>query len=154
MRKKQYVVKLTEDEKTRLQKTVKNGKSPARKITNANILLHLDESKGEVASRSEIAGICHVSESHVYQMSKKYVEQGINSVLERKKRETPPVQPKVTGDIEARIIALSCGEAPEGYSKWTLRLLADKSVELDIIDSISHNTVGHVLKKRIKAASS
>jgi len=153
MRKKQYVVKLTEDERKKLLKIVKSGKDSAGKIARANVLLHLDESQGKAPYRSEVAKMFHMSEYNTLLLCKKYIESGLEAVLERKKRETPPVEPKVTGDVEARIIALSCSEAPEGYSRWTLRLLADKSVELNIIDSISHNTVGQVLKKRIKAAS-
>ena len=65
----------------------------------------------------------------------------------RKKRETPPVPPKVTGDVEAHIIALACGDPPEGYEKWTLRLLADKCVELNYAESLSHMTVSRILKK-------
>jgi len=154
MRKKQYVVKLTNEERLKLQKIIKNGKSSARKISKANILLHLDESRGTVPYRKEVAEMCHVSEDHVIKTSKKFVEFGLEAAVERKKRETPPIQPKITGDVEARIIALSCGSAPEGYSQWTLRLLSEKSVELNIIDSISHTAIGQILKKRVKAASS
>lgn len=70
-----------------------------------------------------------------------------------KKRETPPVEPKVTGDVEAHIIALACGDPPKGYAKWTLRLLADRSVKLGYIESISHMQVGRILKKRVQASS-
>jgi len=72
----------------------------------------------------------------------------IHSFLQRKKRETPPVPAKVTGKLEAHIIALACSEAPEGFSKWSLRLLADKCVELNYVDEISYMTVSRVLKKR------
>jgi len=153
MRRKEHVVKLTNEEREKLLKIVKSGKDSASKITRANVLLNLDESQGVAPYRSEIAKMCQMTEENVYRLSKKFVEFGLDATIERKKRETPPVQPKVTGDVEAHIIALSCSEAPEGYSSWTLRLLAEKSVELKIIDSISHNKVGQVLKKRIKAAS-
>ena len=76
-----------------------------------------------------------------------YGEKGLEATLKRKKRETPPVEAKVTGEVEAHIIALACGEPPKGYAKWTLRLLADKSVQLRYIDSISHTQVGRILKK-------
>ena len=72
---------------------------------------------------------------------------GLERVLTRKKRETPPVPVKVTGEVEAHVIALACGAPPEGYEKWSLRLLADKCVELNYIDSISHTTVANILKK-------
>lgn len=70
-----------------------------------------------------------------------------------KKRETPPVEAKVTGDVEAHIIALACGDPPKGYAKWTLRLLADRSVKLGYVESISHTQVGRILKKRVQASS-
>ena len=76
-----------------------------------------------------------------------YCEKGLAATLARKKRETPPVPAKVTGDVEARIIALACGSPPEGYAKWTLRLLADKTVELGYVEDISHVTVSRILKK-------
>ena len=154
MRKKQYIVKLTEEERKKLLKIVKSGNDSASKIARANVLLNLDERQGESPYRRKIAEMCHMTEENVYILSKKFVEQGLEAVIERKKRETPPNEPKITGDVEARIIALSCGETPEGCSSWTLRLLADKAVELNIIDNISHSSVGTVLKKRIKAASS
>ena len=76
-----------------------------------------------------------------------YCEKGLKATIYRKKRETPPVPEKVTGEVEAHIIALACGEPPEGYSKWTLRLLAAKTVELGYVESISHVTMSNVLKK-------
>ena len=75
------------------------------------------------------------------------MNKGLEATVFRKKRATPPVPPKVTGDVEAHIIALACSEPPEGYSKWTLRLLADKCVELNYAESLSHVTVSRVLKK-------
>ena len=74
--------------------------------------------------------------------------ESMSTFLQRKKRITPPVKPKVTGELEARIIALACSEVPQGYAKWTLRLLADKSVELNYVDKLSHMTVSRLLKKR------
>ena len=74
---------------------------------------------------------------------------GLESTIYRKKRETPPVPAKVTGDVEAHIVTLACSEPPEGYERWTVRLLADKCVELNYVDSLSHMTVSRVLKKRI-----
>jgi hypothetical protein len=76
-----------------------------------------------------------------------YANNGLATTLSRKKRATPPVAPKVTGDVEAHIIALACGNPPEGYEKWTLRLLADKCVELNYAESLSHMTVARILKK-------
>lgn len=76
-----------------------------------------------------------------------YCEKGLEATINRKKRETPPVPAKVTGEVEAHVVALACSEPPEGYSKWTLRQLADKTVELGYIDSISHVTISTILKK-------
>jgi transposase len=147
MRTKKYKVYLTETERQQLLKTVKNGNNAASKITRANILLHLDENVGQVKSRSEIALSCRVSAVTVYNVAKAFTEKGIDEILTRKKRKTPPITPIMTGDVEARIIALACGEVPKGFSRWTLRLLEKKIVELGIADHISDNTVGRLLKK-------
>ena len=80
-------------------------------------------------------------------MKTSYANNGLEATINRKKRVTPPVPPKVTGDVEAHIIALACSDPPEGYRKWTLRLLAEKCVELNYAESLSHVTVSRVLKK-------
>jgi transposase len=148
MRRKEHKVYLTESERRQLLKTVKNGKNPANKITRANVLLYLDENTGNVKTRSEIAELCHISSVTVYNIAKQFVENGMEGVLTRKKRETPPITPIVTGDVEAHIIALACSEPPKGFSRWTLRLMEEKVVELGIVDHISDNTIGRLLKKR------
>lgn len=98
---------------------------------------------------AEIAETYHTTPTTVQTVRTSYCEKGLEATLNRKKRDTPPVPAKVTGEIEAHIIALACSDPPEGYSKWTLRLLADKTVEMGYISSISHVTVSSVLKKRI-----
>ncbi len=98
---------------------------------------------------SEISKAYHTTPTTVQNVRTSYCEKGLEATINRKKRETPPIPAKVTGEVEAHVIALACGEPPEGYSKWTLRLLADKTVELGYIDSISHVTVSTILKKRI-----
>jgi len=105
-------------------------------------------------SEAEIAKLFHVNRQTVHNIRKQYAGEGLTATIGRKKRETPPVEPKITGEVEAKIIALSCSTPPEGRSRWSLRLLADKSVELNFIDSISHEAVGRLLKKRTKASSS
>ncbi|HAG10010.1 MAG TPA: hypothetical protein DCK76_01090 [Desulfotomaculum sp.] len=80
-------------------------------------------------------------------------EHGLQVAIDRKKRSTPPVEPKLTGEVKAKIIALSCSAPPSGWSRWTLRLLADKAVELQYVDSVSHVAVGRLLKKRTQAPS-
>ena len=115
---------------------------------HANVLLAADENNSKSRkSETEIAELLHVSKQTVHTIRQLYFEKGLDAALGRKKRNTPPVPAKITGDVEARIIALSCSEPPSGHSKWTLRLLADKAVELEIIDSISHVAVGQLLKK-------
>ena len=90
-----------------------------------------------------------VSRQGVYDIRKAFLEaSSVKEFLTRKKRETPPVEPKVTGDVEAHIIALACSAPPKGYAKWTLRMLAEKSVELEYVDSLSHMTVKRLLRKR------
>lgn len=95
----------------------------------------------------EAAIAFNTSATTVQNVRTAYGEKGLDATIQRKKRETPPVEAKVTGEVEAHIIALACGDPPKGYAKWTLRLLADKSVKLGYIDSISHTQVGRILKK-------
>jgi hypothetical protein len=152
MRRKTYRVHLTKDEENQLKDIVSKGVHPARQITRARILLLLNEGEDQegnsvvVPDQREIAERCLCNTVLVYKVSKQYVKEGIGRVLNRKKRETPPVPAKVTGDTEAKIIAVSCSEPPVGYSRWTLRLLEEKSkVVLGI--ELSDTTIGGVLKK-------
>jgi transposase len=149
MRRKTYRVHLTAEEKKRLEDIVSKGVHPARQVRRARILLLLDEGEGEpvqVPEQSEIARQCRCNIVVVYTVSKQYVKEGLERVLNRKKRETPPVPAKVTGEIEAKIIALSCGEPPSGYSRWTLRLMERKS-KIEIGIELSDSTIRTVLKK-------
>jgi hypothetical protein len=152
MPKKIYKVELSEEEREMLTKIVKTGKSPAKAIMRSNILLSTaDNRKPKVAIR-EVAEIFDVSPTTVNNIRKSYAEMGMDGTIKRKKRETPPIARKVTGDVEAKIIALSCMKPPEGYCRWSIRLLRDKVVELGYIDTIGRTTVNDVLKKRVKAA--
>jgi len=139
---------LSSTERNRLQSLISKGAATAKSIMHANVLLAADENntKGRM-SEAEIAELMHVSKQTVHTIRQLYSEKGLDAAIGRKKRDTPPVPAKITGDVEARIIALSCNEPPSGRSKWTLRLLADKAVELEIIDSISYVAVGQLLKK-------
>ena len=148
MRGKKYKVYLPTAERGILEKLIRTGKHAAQKIIRANVLLHLDENQQVPGSQDRIAEESKVSTALIYKVSKQYVEEGLEATLERKKRETPPIAPIATGEVEARIIALACGEPPEGRTRWTLRLLEEKVVELQIVDSISDNTIGRLLKKR------
>jgi transposase len=126
---------------------MKSGTHTAQNITRANILLNLDEGLGEKREQTDVAKICGVSTVTIYNVSKQYATEGLAAVLKRKKRDTPPVPSKITGEVEAKIIALCCGEPPEGRARWTLRLLEEKTIELGIVESISDNTIGRLLKK-------
>lgn len=96
---------------------------------------------------AEIAAAFNTTPATVQNVRTSYVKSGFEATINRKKRETPPVPAKVTGDIEAHIVAMACGDPPEGYSRWSVRIIAEKCVELNYIDSILHMTVSRVLKK-------
>ena len=142
-----YVIELSEQDKTELLDIVTKGSSPARTILRANILLASDKHSEKYLTVAEIANVYHTTPTTVQTVRTSYCEKGLEATINRKKRETPPVPAKVTGEVEAHVIALACGKPPEGYAKWTLRLLADKTVELGYITSISHVTVSNILKK-------
>ena len=142
-----YVIELGAEDKAKLKEIVSKGKSPARTILRANILLASDKENEKYMTISEISKAYHTTPTTVKNVRASYCEKGLEATINRKKRETPPVPAKVTGEVEAHVVALSCGEPPEGYSKWSLRLLAERTVELGYIDSISHVTVSTILKK-------
>ena len=141
------MIELSNPEKVRLMEIVKKGNSPARTILRANILLASDKQNDRYMTVSEIANAYRTTPTTVQTVRTSYCEKGLEATINRKKRETPPIPAKVTGEVEAHIIALACGQPPEGYSRWTLRLLANKTVELGYIESISHVTVSTILKK-------
>ena len=142
-----YVIELSNQEKVRLMEIVKKGNSPAWTILRANILLASDKQNDRYMTVSEIANAYRTTPTTVQTVRASYCKKGLEATITRKKRETPPIPAKVTGEVEAHVIALACGQPPEGYSKWTLRLLANKTVELGYIESISHVTVSNILKK-------
>lgn len=148
MKPKKYKVWLTDSERRELEEITRRGRHAATTIKRANILLNLDENHGPVKQQAAIAEQLSTTTATIYTVSRQFVEEGLQATLSRKKRKNPPRQPIATGEIEARIIALACGEPPEGRSRWTLRLLEQKVVELQIVDSISDNTIGRLLKKR------
>lgn len=155
MPKVRYHVRLSEDERKTLLKFVSKGSASAKSIMHANVLLAADENiVGGRKSEAEIAELFHIHPQTVHTIRKQYSEKGLSTALGRKKRKTPPVEPKITGEVEAKIIALSCSSPPTGRSRWSLRLLADKAVELQYIDSISHEAVGRLLKKRTETTPS
>lgn len=148
MKPKKYKVRLTNEERKELKDITKRGKHSSATVKRANILLNLDENCGPVKQQAEIASQLSTTTSTIYVISKQFVQEGLQVTLNRKVRETPPRQPIATGEVEARIIALACSKPPEGRTRWTLRLLEEKVVELQIVDAISDNTIGRLLKKR------
>jgi transposase len=145
---KRYVVKLSEEERERLRELIGKGSAPAQRLLKARILLKADASDaGEGWSDGEIIEALDTSVSMVYRVRKQLVEEGLDAVLGRKQRMAPPVAPIFDGETEARLIALACSTPPDGYARWTLRLLEEKVVELGIVERASDNTIGRVLKK-------
>jgi transposase len=143
-----YHVTLTESERKYLRELVAKGKTQGYRIRHAQIMLALDEIPENTDwTDKKIAKAYQSSERSVGELRKRFVEEGFEAALGRKKRETPPVAPKITGEVEAQIVALACSEPPEGRTCWTLRLLADRVVELGILESVSHNAIGETLKK-------
>jgi transposase len=143
---KKYIVRLTRDESKELKELVRTGKKAAHKIKHAHILLKAD-AEGPNWSDEKIAEAFSVHMNTVRNVRQRFVEQGLEAALERKKRPQPPCSPSLDGKGEARLIALACSQAPKGHSRWTLHLLAEQLVELKIVDSISHETVRKTLKK-------
>jgi len=145
---KKYIVKLSEAERSHLQALISKGKSPAKRLLKARILLKADASEhGEGWSDGRIAGALDTNMSMVTRVRQQFVEQGLEAVLSRKQRAAPARAPIFDGEKEARLTALACSTPPEGYARWTLRLLEDKVVELGIVERASDNTIGRVLKK-------
>ena len=148
MSKKRYVVELSADERKQLEELIRKGKSPAKKQLKARILLRADESLlGPNWNDPKISEALGTYPMMCARVRQQFAQGGIELVLNRKQRATPPVPPIFDGEKEARLIALACSQPPEGRAKWTLRLLESKVVELNIVDHASDNTIGRVLKK-------
>ncbi len=145
---KRYIVTLTEDEREKLSVLVFKGKHRSQKILNALILLGCDEGVFQTkrSTNEEMARILNTSMRKIDRLKKRFVVDGLEVALNGKKGSRIYTK-KADGDFEAHLVALSCGEPPEGFARWSLRLLADKVVELDYIESVSHETVRRVLKK-------
>jgi transposase len=146
---KKNEIKLSEGQRKELERFSKTGVHSAKLIKRAQIILLLDTSQsGKAVKFEEIAQRFSVSMTTITKVKTAFIEaENVATFLQRKKRNTPPIEPKITGEIEARIIALACGEVPEGCARWTVRLLAEKSVELKLIESLSHMSVHNLLKK-------
>ena len=146
---KKNEIKLSAEQRKELERFSKTGVRSAKLIRRAQTILLLDTSKSGKAMRfEEIAQRLSVSMTTITKAKAAFIEaESVPAFLQRKKRDTPPVEPKITGEIEARIIALACGKAPEGCARWTVRLIAEKSVELRLVGSLSHTSVHSLLKK-------
>jgi len=146
--KKRYIVRLSAEERERLETLIRKGKSPARRQLKARILLKADVSMaGEGWSDGRIIAALWTNASMLYRVRKQLVEEGLEAVLGRKPRAMPAVAPIFDGEKEARLIALACSTPPPGRARWSLRLLEKKVVELEIVDRASDSTIGRVLKK-------
>jgi transposase len=145
---KKYVVRLSAEEREQLDALIRKGKSSAQRLMKARILLKADVSEdGEGWSDSQIVEALETSATTVYRTRQQLVEEGLEAVLGRKKPSRPSVLPIFDGEKEAKLIALACSAPPQGRSRWTLRLLENKVVELDIVERASDSTIGRVLKK-------
>ncbi len=143
---KKYIVRLSDEERGFLREIVKKLKGTSQKVRRANILLKAD-ADGPNWSDAKIAEALSCRTRTIENVRRRLVTEGLDAVLNRKKRETPPTPKILDGKQEADIIALRLGKPPAGFANWTLRLLAERIVELEIADSISHETVRTTLKK-------
>lgn len=143
---KKYIVRLTDSERDRLDALAKKGKRQAYVIRHAHILLLVD-ADGPNNTDESVAKVlrCHIKT--VRNVRQRFVEQGLEAALERKKQEKPSRVFKLDGEKEARLLAIACSQPPAGKSRWTLQMLADELVTQEIVDSISDQTVRRALKK-------
>lgn len=142
-----YKVTLTPDERVQLETVMSKGKHSSLQFRNACILLNCDEGEyGQKTSNEQIAQILQITTKTVERLKQRFIEEGFEACMDRKPY--PEVKEiKTDGDFEAHLIAMSCSKAPDGYTRWSLRMLADKMVELAYVESVSHETVRQVLKK-------
>jgi len=148
MRTRRNKVNLEAEQRAKLMRMTKNGKHSAMELNHANILLDLDENQDRKYTQKQIASKYRMCPETVAKIARRFVEGGMENALERKKRETPAVPSKFTGEVEARIVKLACSAPPKGRKRWTLKLLADETMRLEILDSISDNGIRMLLKKR------
>lgn len=145
---KKYIVTLTEEERNFLTEMTSKGRHRSQKVLNALTLLACDEGEyqNSRSTNAEISKVLNTSMRKIDRVKKRFVTQGLDIAINGKKSDRV-YEKKADGDFEAHLVALSCSKPPEGFSRWSLRLLADRVVELNYIDSISHETVRRVLKK-------
>jgi hypothetical protein len=145
---RKYTVTLTQEERNYLKEIKSKGKHKSQKVINALILLGCDtgEFQDKRSTNEEISRVLKIGMRKIDRVKKRFIEEGMDITLNGKKGSRIYAK-KADGDFEAHLVALSCSEPPEGFSRWSLRLLADKVVELEYIDQISHETIRQVLKK-------
>ena len=143
-------VRLAETDREWLVRVTTTGVRPASVIRRARVLLALDTSVGEVGSQEVIAAAVGVSTEMLRLVAQRFAETGgdVDATISRKEREHPPVPSPVTGEVEARLIALACSQPPKGYTRWSLRLLEKHVALVEDIPDLDHSTIGRVLKKR------
>lgn len=142
-----YRVTLTKEERDQLNAIISKGYHSAQQFRTAYILLNCDEGEyGEKILNEQISRVLKISLRMIDRVKQRFVEEGFEACLDRKPMSKSKPR-KADGDLEAHLIALSCSKAPEGFSRWSLRMLADKLVEMEYIESISHETIRRVLKK-------
>lgn len=144
--KKKYIVRLSEEERKECEEVIKKLKGSSNKVRRAYMLLKADE-EGPGWTDVRIAEAYNARRRTVEKLRERLVKEGFEVALNGKKRETPPTSKKLDGEGEAKLIALRLGKPPEGYGQWTLKLLADRLVELEVVESISTETVRQTLKK-------
>jgi transposase len=145
---KKHIVTLTAEERRGLHDLIAAGKAAAMKLAHARILLKADASEGGPAwPDGRIAEALEVSDATIERVRRRFVEQGLEAALVRKEQDRPSRQRALDGRAEARLIALACSRPPDGRKAWTMRLLADRLVELEVVPSISDETVRRSLKK-------
>lgn len=147
---KRYRVVLSLAERDELKSLVSRGRSAARKLTRARILLMCDESTGERRTDMEVAGALSVGRATVERVRRRCVEEGLESAL-NPRQQLRRRSKVLDGEAEARLVAIACGKPPEGRAKWTLRLLADRLVELEVVESVGVETVRRALKKTVSS---
>jgi transposase len=146
--KKVFIVRLTEAERVELDALIRKGKASALTIARARILLKADQGKdGEARTDAQVAEALSIAAKTVFNVRRRWVEDGMEAALRRKKQDCPSRSRKLDGIAEAKLVATCCGPAPQGRARWTLRMLADKLVEFEVVHSISHETVRRTLKK-------
>ncbi len=149
---KKYIVELGATERDRLNALISKGRAAAKTILKARILLKADQGEGGPGwLDAEIIAALDTNLTMVSRVRKKLVSEGLDAVLARKKRETPPVAPIFDGEAQARLTALACSEPPEGHARWTIRLLAEHVVAREIVPAAHFNTVGRALKKTVSS---